>query len=55
LRCGGFDRSLVKAQQMLEAAKAKDKEGAYRWHLYLITPNKAHGEGTKQAKRAEGR
>ena len=46
----GFDRSLTKAQAMLAEAKAKDKDGNYRWHLYLITPNKAHGKGTKQAK-----
>lgn len=45
----GFDRSLVKAQELLKAAKAKDKDGAYRWHLYLITPNKEHAKGTKQA------
>ena len=48
----GFDRSLVKAEQMLKAAKAKDKDGLYRWHLYLITPNREHAKGTKQAKLA---
>jgi hypothetical protein len=48
----GFDRSLAKAQQMLEAAKAKDKDGNHRWHLYLITPNRPHAKGTKQAKLA---
>jgi hypothetical protein len=35
----GFDRSVAKAHKMLEAAQAKDKDGTYRWHLYLITPS----------------
>jgi hypothetical protein len=48
----GFDRSLAKAQKMLEAARVKDKDGTYRWHLYLITPNRPHAKGTKQAKLA---
>jgi hypothetical protein len=33
-----------------KAAKAKDKDGAFRRHLYLITPNKEHAKGTKQAR-----
>ena len=49
----GFDRSQAKAQQMLEAAKAKDKHGTYRWHLCLITPNRPHAKGTKQARLAD--
>jgi len=48
----GFDRSLVKAEAMLKAARAKDKDGLHRWHLYLITPNREHARGTKQAKLA---
>jgi hypothetical protein len=43
---------LVKATEVLEAAKGK--ESAYRWHLYLITPNKGHAKGTKQAKLGVG-
>lgn len=46
----GFDRSLVKTQELLRAANAKDKDGAFRWHLYLITPNRDHAKGTKQAR-----
>jgi hypothetical protein len=48
----GFDRSLVKAQELLKQAKAKDKDGLYRWHLYLVTPNREHAKGTKQARLA---
>ncbi len=48
----GSDRSLVKAQELLKQARAKDKNGLYRWHLYLITPNKEHAKDTKQARLA---
>ena len=41
----GFDRSLVKAQELLKQARAKDKDGLYRWHLYLISPNKGARQG----------
>jgi hypothetical protein len=47
-----FDRSLVKVEEMLKAARAKDKDGNFRFHLYLITPNRDHAKGTKQAKLA---
>ena len=46
----GFDRSLVKAQEMIKAAKGKDKDGNFRFHLYLLAPTKEHAKGTKQAK-----
>jgi hypothetical protein len=35
---------------MIKAAKAKDKDGAYRFHLYLLAPTKDHAKGTKQAR-----
>ena len=46
----GFDRSLVKAQEMLKAAEGKDKDGSFRFHLYLLAPTKDHAKGTKQAR-----